>query len=527
MTGSALDPAQAFNRAIAAYKAGQLADAEQICQQIISAHPEHFDATHVLAVVQAALRKNDLALASYDRALVLRPGHADVFNNRGNTLLALNRVGAALESYDRALALRPDYPEALSNRGSVLERLGRYDEAIASYDRALALRPDFVEALYNRGNALKAIKRFGDALASYDRALALQPRYADAHNNRGQVLKEMMRYGEALKSYDAALAVQPEHVMAHCNAAALRLLTGDFSRGWFDYEWRWLKDSVIPTYRRFPQPIWRGEESIAGKTVLIHSEQGLGDTIQFCRYVPLLAAAGARVVFEVQKPLLNLMTGLAAPAPVVVRGDELPHFDLHCPLLTLPLAFGTQLETIPPGNAYLRAPAPHLAKWQARLAGVGRPRVGLAWSGNPNHDRDAERSIPLRALEPLLDVPGVFISLQKELRDDDASFLRQRTDILPLGEELEDFSDTAALMSEIDLVITVDTSIAHLAAALGRPTWILVTHVPDWRWLLNRDDSPWYPAARLFRQDATRAWDSVISRVHQALARLMAARSGQ
>ena len=520
MTGSALDPAVAFNRAIAAYKAGQLSEAEQICQQIISGFPDHFDATHVLAVVQAAQRKNELALATYDRALVLRPDHADVLNNRGNTQLALNRFHDALESYDRALALRKDYPEAHSNRGSVLERLNRLDEALASYDRAVALRPNFVEALYNRGNTLKALKRFEDALVSYDRALALQPKHADAHNNRGQVLKELMRYDEALKSYDSAIAVQPEHVMAHCNAAALRLLTGDFNRGWIDYEWRWLKESVISTYRSFSQPIWRGDASISGKTVLVHSEQGLGDTIQFSRYVPMVAAAGARVVFEVQKPLQGLMANLAPSVEIVGRGDPLPPFDMHCPLLTLPLAFGTRLETIPSAKSYLQAPASHLAKWQTRLADVARPLIGLVWSGNPRHDRDVERSIPFRSLVPLFDARVTFISLQKELRAGDLPILMEHPAVLNLGEGLTDFSDTAGLVSEIDLVISVDTSVAHLAAALGRPTWILLTYVPDWRWMLSRDDSPWYPTVRLFRQGASHNWDGVIAELHQAIEKI-------
>jgi tetratricopeptide (TPR) repeat protein len=294
MTSRNLDSfAPAFNRAVSAYKAGNLAEAEQLCQQIVSARSDHFDALHVLAILQAALGKRPPALANYDRALALRPDHADALSNRGNTLLALNRCEEALASYVRALAVRPDFAEALSNRGHALERADRLDEALASYDRALAVRPDFVDALYNRGNLLKALKRYDAALASYDRAIALRPGHADAHNNRGQVLRELMRYDEALANYDRALALQPRHVMAHCNAAALRLLRGNFPRGWPDYEWRWMKESVVLANRMFPQPLWRGE-AIADKTILLHGEQGLGDTIQFCRYVPLVTARRAR-----------------------------------------------------------------------------------------------------------------------------------------------------------------------------------------------------------------------------------------
>jgi tetratricopeptide (TPR) repeat protein len=511
--------AQAFNNAVSAYNAGKLADAGRLCEQIISAQPDHFDALHVLAVVQGALGKRDQALANYDRALAIQPGHADALNNRGSILLASNRLDEALESYDRALAARPNFPEALSNRSSALEKLNRLDEALASCDRALVLRPDFVDALYNRGNVLKALKHYDDAMASYDRAIALRPGHADAHNNRGQILRELQRYDEALACYDRALALQPQNIMAHCNAAALRLLLGDFGRGWADYEWRWMKESVVLANRMFPQPLWRGED-IAGKTILLHSEQGFGDTIQFCRYVPLVAARGAKVILEVQRPLHALMTGLAGAAQVISKGDPLPEFDTHCPLLSLPLASGTTLETIPSAKAYLAAPAQRSIDWQTRLGAKQRPRIGLAWSGNAGHERDRERSIGLSAFLPLLETGAAIVSLQKDVRAADAITLKECRDIVHAGEQLGDFFDTAALMSQLDLIVSVDTSVAHLAGALGKPVWILLTHAPDWRWLLNRDDSPWYPTARLFRQDATRSWDSVIARVRDAALRL-------
>ena len=508
--------AHAFNCAVSAYKAGKLADAEQLCQLIVSANSEHFDAFHVLAVVQASLGKSDLALKHYERALALRPNHADALSNRGSLLLALNRFDEALESYDRALAARPNFPEAFSNRGIALEKANRLYEALASYDHALALRPNFAAALYNRGNVMKALKRYDEALADYDRAIVLQPGNDDAHNNRGQVLRELMRYNEALASYDRALVLRPQNVMAHCNAAALRLLTGDFSRGWADYEWRWMKESVVFANRIFPQPLWRGGDVIAGKTILLHSEQGLGDTIQFCRYVPLVAARGARVILEVEKPLHTLMIGLAGAMQVISRDSPLPEFDMHCPLLSLPLAFGTRVETIPSASAYLSAPVHHSMDWRTRLSAKRRPWIGLAWSGNAGHERDRERSIGLRVLLPLLEAEATFVSLQKEVRADDTTVLKERGDILNVGKEFRDFSDTAALMSQLDLIISVDTSVAHLAGALGKPVWILLTYVPDWRWLLDRSDTPWYPTARLFRQNDTRTWDHVIMRVRDA-----------
>jgi Tfp pilus assembly protein PilF len=466
-----------------------------------------------------ALNQHQKALDSFDLAIQLRPDFFEAHGNRGAMLAVLGRHDDAIESYRKAITIRPDFADAHCNLGSALTHLQRYEEALTSLDRAIALRPEYGDALYNRGNALKPLQRYEEALASYDRVIALQPNHADAHNNRGQVLRELERYEEALASYDRALALRPGHVMAHCNAAALRLLTGDFERGWAHYEWRWLKKSVIPTQRNFSQPAWNGGDPIAGKTILIHSEQGLGDTVQFCRYVPLVAARGARVIFEVQKPLQSVMASFGG-VQVVPKGGSLPAFDLHCPLVSLPHTFGTRLETIPSTTRYLSAPTEHMTRWQSRLEGKPRPRIGLVWSGNPGHERDRERSIGLRGFVPLLHGVGAdvtFVSLQKDVRTEDAALLKERADILDYGNAIVDFSDTAALISQLDLVISVDTSVAHLAGALGKPVWILLTYFPDWRWLLSRDDSPWYPSARLFRQDHSRTWDGVIARVCQAL----------
>jgi tetratricopeptide (TPR) repeat protein len=345
----------------------------------------------------------------------------------------------------------------------------------------------------------------------------VKPDYAEAFNNRGNALQALKRLDEALASYDKALAFKPDYAEAHWNEALLRLLTGDFSRGWAKYEWRWRNESLALSTRNFSQPLWLGAAAIDGKTILLHSEQGFGDTIQFCRYVPLLAARGARVILEVPRSLQELMTNLAGATQVISKGDSLPDFDVQCPFLSLPLAFATRLETIPSATPYLRAPVQALKNWQARLGPKARPRIGLAWSGRPTHKNDQNRSISLRSLLALLDIEATFVSLQKDVRTDDAAVLKERDDILDFGDALKDFSDTAALISHLDLVISVDTSVAHLAGALAKPVWVLLPFLPDWRWLLDRDDSPWYPTARLFRQDNTRAWDDVIVRVHEAL----------
>jgi tetratricopeptide (TPR) repeat protein len=525
MTSRTFSLSQAINHALSSYNAGEFTEAEKICQQIISAKHDFFDALHLLAVVQSRLGKKDTALVSYNRALTVRPDHAQALSNRGVTLHELKRFNEALASYDQALTVQPDHAEALSNRGVTLHELKRFDEALASCDRALTVRPDHADALSNRGNALKELKRLDEALASYDRALAMRPDHADALSNRGLALHELKRFDEALASYDRALTVRPDYADAHCNVASTRLLTGDFDRDWPEHEWRWKNDSFTSTRRNLAQPLWLGVDAIDGKTILLHSEQGFGDTIQFCRYVPLVAARGARVILEVENPLLELMSNFLCVRQVVSKGEPLPDFDVHCPLLTLPLVFATRLETIPADVPYLSATATFSEKWKRRLPKSATARIGISWAGNPNYKYDQSRSIGLSPMLPLLSCQDVqFFSIQKDLRVGDLETLRNNPHVKHLGEEIETFEDTAAIISLLDLVISSDTSIVHLAGALGKPVWVLLQHVPDWRWLLDRDDSPWYPTARLFRQDDTRAWDSVIARVHKALLKLVESR---
>jgi hypothetical protein len=299
--------------------------------------------------------------------------------------------------------------------------------------------------------------------------------------------------------------------VAHYNEGICRLMIGDFDRGWEKREWK-------SNLNNFAQPMWLGSK-IADKAILLHARRmlGFGDTIQFCRYVPLVAKRAARVILEVQTPLQGLMSTFAGVAQVVTRGDLLPNFDVQCPLESLPLAFRTRLETIPSATPYLRVSSQAMMHWNARLGSRRHPKIGLAWSGNPFNLNDHNRSIKLKSLLSLLDFNATFISLQKDVRTGDAGVLKARSDVLHLGDELKNFSDTAAIISNLDLVISVDTSIVHLAGALARPIWVMLPFIPDWRWLLDREDSPWYPTARLFRQDDSRAWDSVITRVHAAL----------
>jgi Tfp pilus assembly protein PilF len=466
------------------------------------------------------------AIALCDQILAIRPDLAAAHSNRGVALAGLGRLAEAGLAYLKAIAIEPRFGDAYNNLGNVLCDLGRWDDAEYVLREAIRLKPQCAQCHSNLGTALRALWRLDDAEAEYREALALDPDFADAYNNLGDVLCELRKLDESEAALRRAITLCPQHADAHLNLSLLRLLTGDFAGGWSEYEWRWQTLPLSATKRNFAQPLWRGTEPIAGKTIFVHSEQGFGDAIQFCRYVPLLAARGARVILEVERPLQGLMRELAGAAMVIAKGDPLPDCDLQCPLLSLPWAFGTQLESIPAETPYLVAPAPAAWSWSARLGPkLGpnpRPRIGLAWSGRPTYKNDHIRSIGLHALLPLLDTDATFVSLQKDVRSEDAALLRHRGDIAHFGDTLADFSDTAALISQLDLVISADTAVAHLAGALARPVWILLPFVPDWRWLLDRDDSPWYPTARLFRQSQSRQWHDVVAQVRQHLLAFLA-----
>ena len=470
------------------------------------------------------LMRLEAACISYGEALAIYPDHFDALNDRGRTLLDLWRADEALIDFRKAIALEPASVATLNNCGIALILLRRNEEALTILDRALSIAPELEELFNNRGNALKNLGRLDEALANYDRAIALKPDYVEAHSNRGNCLDEMGRYPEALSSYQDALALQPHHADARWNTAINRLRAGDLKTGWVEYESRWKISSFQVKPWHFEQPLWIGAEPIDGKILLLHNEQGLGDALQFCRYVPLLAARGARVVLEIDGPLKQLLSGLTGVSHCISKGETPPDFDFHCPLTSLPLAFDTTLDTIPSAVPYISAGAGAGATdWEARLGSRNLPRIGLVWSGNPDHNNDRNRSAPLSSLLPLLDVAAQFVSLQKDVRSGDEAVLRERSDILQLGPELRSFVDTAALIEHLDLVISVDTSVAHLAGALARPVWIMLPHVPDWRWLLDRDDSPWYPTARLFRQSQTCEWHSVVEEMRRALIKFVTA----
>lgn len=450
------------------------------------------------------------ALTSFDKAIALDQKYAAAWCNRANALRDLKRPVDALHSCDTALALHPDYAEAHVNRGNAFKDMRRYDKALACYDAALALNPTLFEALNNRANTLRRLMRLEEALTVIDAAIAAHPNFSKVYSNRGNVLIDLGRLDEAGQSLRHAIELDPSVPAFHWNLALLELVKGNFAEGWKLYEWRWKRDGAKK--RDFGKPVWLGEEPLAGKRLLIHAEQGYGDTIQFARYVPMAVQAGAEVVFEVQKSLRPLMAGIAG-CTVINRGDPLPEYDLHVPVMSLPLAFGTTLQTVPAQLPYLAVDDTRRQAWAVRLGPKTAPRIGLAWSGKSEHNNDLNRSIALERLAPLLALPFEFHVLQNAVRPADQAALERFGQLRNYGASLTNFAETAALAGEMDLVIAVDTSLAHLAGALGVPTWVLIPFAPDWRWMTGRTDSPWYPTARLYRQPALQDWDSVIAAV--------------
>jgi hypothetical protein len=417
------------------------------------------------------------------------------------------------------VALEPRFLAAQLNRGNALAELGRFVEALTVYDAALAVVPGHAQTHLNRGNALSSLGRSVEAVAAYDRALSINPDQGSALIGRGGALQALNRHRDAITDFDRAAVIDKTSADARHNAALARLVLGDYRRGFEDYEWRWRR-SGMPGPRSLGRPLWLGEYPLARKTILLHAEQGLGDCIQFARYVPLVARGGVKVVLEVPRTLVTLLARLDGVAGVVARGDALPAFDVHCPLASLPHAMRTESASIPSTVPYLAASPERVAKWRGRIEAIPRPRVAIAWSGNASHPNDRNRSLGLTQLAPVISAEAGFVSVQRDLRAADAEALSGMPRLLQVADEIVDFDDTAAVLALADLVIAVDTSVAHLAGALGRPIWILVPFSPDWRWMLEREDSPWYPTARLFRQPALGDWASAIARVRDALAGL-------
>jgi tetratricopeptide (TPR) repeat protein len=511
------DAATMIQRGVVLGVVNRPAEALASFDNAISLQPHDADAHSNRAAALLALKRYDEGLASAERALAIRPNHVGALANQGRLLLALGRPADALRSVDQALALHPGHAPARANRYRALLVLNRYDEILREIEPVLQQGHADTSTMLLGVSALCGASRFDDALALADRLLAITPLSPAALVDKAVVLEEMGRHQEALGYYERALDHDPDHVIAHINIAICRLRLGDLQAGWAEHEWRWRRLGPIGSRYDRAATLWVGQTPIVGKTILLHAEQGFGDTIQFCRYATIVASRGARVVLEVQSPLQRLLTSLAGPEAVIARGEQPPPHDLHCPLMSLPLACGTTQKNIPAAPSYLHAASDEVTVWRQFLGEATTPRIGLVWAGNPAKPKDHRRSIPLTRLRPLLDVGCSFYSLQTEVREEDAAQLASWPSIIQCGNALVDFAETAALITALDLIISVDTSVAHLAGALGKPVWVLLPYLPDWRWGLHADASPWYPSARLFRQPRPSDWDAVILAVRDAI----------
>jgi tetratricopeptide (TPR) repeat protein len=517
------DPATPYLASLGAAleQQGLLDEALKAFNQATQFKPGDAELWTKLANVLVPLLRFDHAIWAYEQALKLAPRYWYAVYNYAVLLLRTERFEEALIKFNLCDEMQPNHAATLNKRGEALYKLDRFDEALSDSKQAQALDPTNADICNSIGAALQKLARHEEALQWFDRSLDLQPDFVAALNNKASSLGEVLRLDEAIKVYRNAKRLDPENAETDWNLALLQLLNGNFESGWRGREARWKVPSLgaAATYPKFPQPVWLGEGVIEGKTILVCADEGMGDTIQFVRYLPMLAALGARVILLPQEPLYPLLSGLAGVSQCLPNLRQgVPAFDNHCPITSLPLAFRTTLETVPAPTSYLPTPSYDRRQiWEGRLGRHDRLRVGLVCSGNPKHKNDRNRSIPLRMLARILDADATFVSLQKDARPEDKAMLLEQAQIVDLSDHLTDFAETSALVSCLDLVITVDTSVAHLAGALGRTTWILLPYTPDWRWLLDRDDSPWYPTVRLFRQSETREYESVLDRVRSEL----------
>jgi len=503
------------NRGIALMRMKRFKDSVAAFDCAIALKPNNAEAHNDRACALMDQHKFEDALAGIEKALSLRPGSPAFLVNKALVLSKLQRPAEALEVADAALLGKPDDTSALIARTEALLALGRPVDGLSTIEKALKISPTLAQGHLWRSNAFILLGQPEKALVAAETARTLAPEDASVHRGYGFALGHLNRLEEAIVSYDYTLKLQPDDREASWNRALALLLLGRFDDGWLAYEYRHFRNKT-PAARNYPKPLWWGKQPLKDQRLYIYWEQGLGDTINFARYALLAAAAGAKVAFSVQDPLRRLFKGFE-PAVTVIGQNEAPtEFELHAPLLTLPLAFGTRLETIPAlENGYLTASPEDVARWDQRLP-KGRRRIGLVWSGSQAHANDANRSLALAKISPLFQPGDVWVSLQKEVRDRDLAALAG-SGILDVSAELGDFADTAALISALDLVISVDTSVAHLAGALGKPTWVMLPFAPDFRWLLDREDSPWYPKMRLFRQSRAGDWDGVVARIGEAL----------
>ena len=495
--------------AIQDFQHGNLEEAKNKLTLILNTEPKNIAALEILGAVFIRLGNPKKAISYFEKITKIKPDYADAWSNRGNVLKELAQYEEALASYDKAVSLRPDYTNAWSNRGKMLQELGRYEEALASYDKAISLKPDYADTWLNRGAVLREQADYERAIASYDKAISINPGHANAHYNRGNSLKELKQYDQAIASYDKAIGSEPNHYDAYWNKSLTQLLTGDFQGGWTNYEYRWArKDATEKRYQEIAS--LKRLDDAKSSAVLVWWEQGYGDVLQFSRYVPLLAERAGQVTFVVPVALETLIRRSLPSVKVISSEEPIGDIDFQVPLMSLPRLFSSELSNIPFTGRYLKTRQSNIDRWREKLnLDHSRINIGIACSGNAENEHDKFRSMDLSFFEPLSKVANLYL-IQKDVRQGDKDFLDRNPDIKFLGDQISTFEDSASIVENMDLIVTVCTSLAHLAGALEKRTMVLLTWNSDWRWFLDRQDSPWYSSVKLFRQTKPRDWESVM-----------------
>lgn len=554
--------AQLIETALGHHREGRLQEAERCYQRVLEQRPSQPDALHLLGVIAHQCGNHTAAVDLIMAALKVAPKLHAGWNNLGEALRALGRHNEAVIAYRNAIAAKPDFAEAIGNLARCHDAMGNRKDSIDTWQRFIRLDPRNIDAYHALATALHTVGQEQQAVACWEKLLSLDPTFYRAHNDIGVVLgqryffekaekhffesiriapeyavayynlgviyERQARYADAIHRYEQSIAIDPTAPDPQLNLSLLTLLMGDLPGGLKRYEWRWKLPRVVPLIKPFTQPEWRGED-VAGKTVLIHAEQGMGDTIQFARYCKTVKARGARVLFMVQPPLMSLLKQVDGVDEVVSENDlaSTPPFDVHIPTLSLPLVLGTTIDTVPADVPYLRADPERVARARQNMAADTNFRIGITWAGRPEHHNDHNRSTELQQFATLAAVPGVtFYSLQKgSAALSNHKQLPANMKMVDCDKALSDFSDSAALLENLDLVISVDTSVVHLAGAMGKEVWTLLPLVPDWRWLVDRPDTPWYPTMRLFRQTRLKNWQDVFDQVAAELAKKVAARA--
>ncbi len=510
-----------LQQAIQSFQSGNYERADSILVKIIKVDSKNLPALHVLGLIKASQKKYQEAADLLSKAARLNPNEASI---RYNLAKALSDGGFDEESlihHKKAVELMPSNPEAWLNYGKTASNLGRYKDALIYFEQAILVNPNYAEAWSNKGNTLHELKQYDQAIKAFLEAISINENFADAYYNLGITQQEIHCLDEAIISFKKSISLNYTSASASWNLALCYLLKGNLEEGFVEYESRWIRGEAGNNIekRSFDKPLWLGVESLQNKTILLYGEQGLGDFIQFYRYVELVSNLGARVLLEAPDSLAGLLGSLGNISQLIIKGESLPPFDYQCPLMSLPLAFKTNINSIPNANGYIKNDIFHnkIFEWETRLGPRVKPRIGLVWSGNSHHKNDSNRSLLLSDIITYLPDHLEYISLQKEVRDIDMLTLESNPKILSFSNFLDDFVDTAALIEVLDLVISVDTSVAHLSGALGKKTWLLLPYTPDWRWLLNRDDSPWYSSMKLYRQSRNYDWVGPLKKIKEDL----------